>query len=225
MAAATPGTRLRLLEEPWNVRGRGTKHRVGPGHGPLSPSPPELVEGLLHPSAVELGRAAGNDCVEIDIDGLDGVVGSLAGDRIVEHHRVGNPEHRHAGGQYRDRVPDSRSEAAAQHRAFVGRCNAGAARVFIGEMLGQNLFGARQMLIGRVDVIPAVHRAARHRLEHHHVTGTGCGQRGEHEVLADPGHNVQRQIGAVRVRIQAVYVCQRRALAAAGRTAISPGPA
>ena len=65
---------------------------VGPLGGPLRPAAPEVVEGALHPAGVERARVRG-DRLEVERRRLGRVVRALAGQRVVEHHDVGHPEH------------------------------------------------------------------------------------------------------------------------------------
>ena len=68
---------------------------VRPLGGPLRPAAPEVVERALHPARVERALVRG-DRLEVERRRLDRVVGALAGQRVVEHHDVGHPEHRRA---------------------------------------------------------------------------------------------------------------------------------
>ena len=86
----------------------------------------------------------------------------------------------------------------------------GGARAFPGQVGVQETLARGQVLGWRFEVAPAVQRAAGHALEHHDVAGAAERQRGEHEVLADAGHQVEGHARIVWRGRQAVHIGQRQ---------------
>ena len=156
--------------------------------------------------------------LQVDGGALRGVVRALAGDRVVEHDRVGHARARRAptaarptglrtvGGKRPARMPLSSVSSMSRQRSAsqgmnVSRIHFDCAR------------GAR---LRRRDVGPAVHRAAGDALEDHDLAGPARRQRREDEVLAHARDEVEAHGGELGPRRHARHVREReRAHAAA----------
>jgi len=66
------------------------QHQVRPLCRPFSVTGPVTIEYLLHPFWVGGTVAALDDALQIDFRAARGIVGALAGDGIVQHHRIGH---------------------------------------------------------------------------------------------------------------------------------------
>ncbi len=84
---------------------------------------------------------------------------------------------------------------------------------------------ARQVLLRRLHIGPAIHRAAGHAFEHHDLAGPRGGQRREHEVLAHAGIRLKHTAEYGWARLHRPSRRSAPARAGADRRASAPGRA
>ena len=193
---------LRRGEQLEDVRLRRREQRVRPLSHPLGVAAPVEPEHLLHPPGGERPVAAVEDRLEVRLRALGGVVRALARDRVVEDDRVGHAQHVRAARQHTDRPSHDGREAAGEDAVRVGQLDRAGALRLPGEVALEDLARPGQVLPWRADVLPAVHRPAWDPLEDHDLARPARRQRGEDEVLADPGRDVEADRRVLRPRLE-----------------------
>ncbi|MNZ93743.1 hypothetical protein D3C78_1128250 [compost metagenome] len=152
---------------------------------------PVALEGFAHPGVGERLVAVGDNRIKVDPGALGGVIRALPGNRVVHHQSIGHAEYTASGRQLEYRLANHRRETARKETLVVAQFERLTTLGLLGGVTADDLQALFQVLLRRLNTLPAIHGTTGNALEDHDFAGTTGGQGWEREVLANSRNQVE----------------------------------